>query len=165
MRLIHARMPRYILLVLSVLAIVCAALTPLASNETMFMHPDKSAFTYPEHVSSVVGIHQVQSSKHFSMPSWFILFILYIAIALLRSRLPSYRFDTPYMILLRSQYLRPLKFTSRFVARPLACTIQQSLTDEENNNDDNEHEHGETNEERERAFRQRASIENRYTGS
>ena len=146
MRLIRARMPRYILIVLSVLAIVCAALTPLASNETMFMHP-------------------VQSIKHFSMPLWFILFILYIAIALLRSRLPSYRFDTPYMILLRSQFLRPLKFTSRFVARPLGCTIQQSLTDEENNNDDNEHEHGETNEARERAFQQRASIENRYTGS
>lgn len=127
MRLIHARMPRYILLVLSILAVLCAALSPLGSNEMMILHPDESAYTYPDHDSTVVGIHQQQMGKHFSMPLWFILFLLYIAIAILRSQLPRLRFDTPFMILLRSLTLRPLKFTSRFVACILACPISDYL--------------------------------------
>ncbi|MBG9733720.1 hypothetical protein [Paenibacillus alvei] len=123
MRFIHARMPRYILLILCILAVLCTVLSPIGSNEMMILQPDEAAYAHPDHVSSVVGIHQHQIGKHFSMPLWFILFLLYIAIAILRNQLPRYRFDTPYMILLRNQTLRPLKFTSRFVARLLACPV------------------------------------------
>ncbi|MBN3522422.1 hypothetical protein [Paenibacillus apiarius] len=113
----NGRLPRCAVIIICALMLLCSSLLPALSADPIGQPSAEAAYAHALHYETVVAIPHHYIVKIHTFMQWAVLFFIYLYILLIRNIVPKYLFDVPFRLLLRSIFLMPLKFTSKYVVR------------------------------------------------